>query len=593
MADGAFARSSRKDRLARVAIAVRNSPLLLTLMAMALACAAISPWGNYPLNDDWTYSHLAKTFAETGRIHVDVPVAANAIGQALLGGALIKLFGFSHTILRISTLILGGAGLWAIDRLLFYVTPGKSIRLLSLLLLAFNPIYFYSATTFMSELHGWVPAILVAVLWFWDRRRLAAAGDRLITLWVAIAVGALCGSTFWTRQFAVLVYPALLTGTLLRFALLRRWRAIARSIPALALGSIAFVAVIWAFFVWSRATGNYRPEFAGRLNNLWRFEMRTYGMQAGSALVYLTGFFLPLLALLGWSGRRRWLVELGAVPFVLLGLVARHLFETHAPSEFWVGPFWVHRVFPFVVNVVYNAGLGPITLDDVFFYDAAKPSWPRYVWTSLELVFIAASALWSPVSAKLTDAARRAKDEWSVEVLFFAAALTVGSLFAIIQANQDEMADRYYIPLIFGAAILIPGVLATSHAYKGQPYQNVKFAVLFAPIALFSVLGAHDEFRWNDARWKLVDLAMTSGGTRSTVQGGWEVNCWYKAEGYSPEELACQNGCRCAYTGFCCVDDRWRIGMSISAGYKQVAAIKPTYWLASGPAVVLSRRDMP
>jgi hypothetical protein len=576
-----------------MAMALRDSPWLVTVLAMAVAWFAIRPWGDYPLNDDWCYSHLAKKFGATGKLQIDVPIAPNAIGQALFGGLLVKVFGFSHTLLRGFTFVLACGGLWAIDQLLSCVSSRKSMRLMGLLLLGFNPIYFYSATTFMNELHGWVPALFVAALWFWDRRRLAGDDRRLITPWVAIAVGFLAGATFWTRQFAVLIYPALLAGTLLRFLLLGRFRALARSLPVLGAATATCGVVIWTFFVWSRATGNYRPEFAVRINNLLRFEARTYGMQAGSALVYLTGFFLPLLALLGWKGRPRWLLDLGGVLFVVVALTAKHLFETHGSSDFWIGPIWSHRVFPFIVNIVYNAGLGPITLDDAFFYDAPKPSWPRYIWSSLEAVFIAAAALWSTVCATLASTARRAKDSWSVEVLFFAAALIIGSLFSIIQAHQDEMVDRYYLPLILGAAILVPGILSASQATTSGRYPYFKFATLFAPIALFSVLGAHDEFRWNDARWKLVDLAMTSGGTRTTVQGGWEVNCWNKVEGYSREELECQGGCRCVYQGFCCVDDRWRIGMSLSPGYKQIAAIQPRYWLASGPAVLLSRRDAP
>jgi hypothetical protein len=560
---------------------------------MVLAFLAIAPWGNYPLNDDWTYAHLAKRFAETGKIKIDVPIAPNALGQSLLGAMVVKLFGFSHTILRVLTLGVASLGLWGIDRLLVHVVPRKSLRLMGLLLLAFNPIYFYSATTFMNELYGWVPAILVAVLWFWGRQRLAGDDTQIVSLKLSLAVGALAGSTFWTRQLCILVYPALLTGTVLRFVLMGRWRAVARSVPALAAGSLAFLLVIAASFLWARATGNFRPEFAVRLSNLVEFDSQTYAMQVGSAVVYMTGFFLPLLALIGWKSERRWLLDLGGAAFVIMGLVTKHLFETHAPSDFWIGPIWSHRVFPFVVNIVYNAGLGPITLDDVFFYDAAKPAWPKFIWAGLEVVLIAASALFSPLCGAVVRAGRIAKQSWSVEVLLFAAALVLASLFAIVQSHQREIVDRYYLPLILGLAVLVPGALALLQPSGPRPYQVVKFVVLFGPIALFSVLGAHDEFRWNDARWQMIRLAMAQGGTRATVQGGWEPNCWVKHEGLSREELSCEGGCRCAYTGFCCVDDRWRVGMSISPGYRQVAAVLPTYWLASGPAVLLTRRDAP
>ena len=120
---------------------------------------------------------------------------------------------------------------------------------------------------------------------------------------------------------------------------------------------------------------------------------------------------------------------------------------------------------------------------------------------------------------------------------------------------------------------------------------RVEVAVaLSLALGLFSVLGAHDQFRWNDARWTLIDKAMKSGGTRVTVQGGWEVNCWFRAEGYAPQDFACEGGCGCAYNGFCCADDRWRIGMTVFQGYRAVEQIQPNYWMANGPPVILSRR---
>ena len=578
-----------------LATRVLRSPWLLTTTLMFVAFLLIRPWGNYPLNDDWTYSHLAKRIAETGVVKIDVPLAPNAVGQALIGALAVKLFGFSHTVLRITTFLLGCVGLWAIDALLRHARTPKAWRYAGLILLAFNPIYFYSATTFMNEMYGWVPALLVAVLWFWDRRRLeegAAADTQLISFWVVALAGILAGATFWTRQFCVLVYPALLVGTVLRFIVLRRWLAIVRALPGIVVGTAVFAATIYGFFVWARATGNFRPEFAARIDNLLKVDATTYGMQVGSALVYMTAFYLPLLATLRWAGSRRWLIDGVALAFVVLGLVAKNLFETHATSDFWIGPIWGHRVFPFVVNIIYNAGLGPVTLDDTFFYNAAKPEWPRYVWTGLETIFIAAGALWSPFLAAFVRATKSLLSSRSAEVLLFALALLLGSLLAILQAHQGEMVDRYYLPLILSLAVLVPGVLGTAQPLLVKSYGAVRFGLLLAPLVLFTVLAAHDQFRWNDARWSLIDLALKSGGTRATVQGGWEPNCWFRHEGLSAEELACQGGCSCVVNSFCCVDDRFRVGMSVSAGYHRLAGIQPSYWLATGPEVVLSRRDV-
>ena len=576
--------------LVRIAGFVGKSPWLLAVLALTVAWLVVQPWGNYALNDDWTYAHMAKHIAATGKVLIDVPIAPNAIGQALLGAAVVKIFGFSHTILRILTMLVACAGLWGIDRLISHVVSQKPLRVMALLVIAFNPIYFYSATSYMNELHGWVPAIFATAIWFEGRKRNAAGTDEPVSFVHAVLAGLVAGAVFWTRQTAVLVFPAFVGATTLRLVLLGRWKALARSLPALAATTVVFGGAIYLFFVWAKASGNFRPEFSTRIGNLTKIDELTYEMQAGSALVYETAFFLPLLVLFRWKSERRWLLDLGAIAFLFVGITTKYLFEVHAPSDFWIGPIWSHRYFPFVVNIVYNAGLGPITLDDAFFNDVAKASWPKWVWMGIESVLIFAGVLWSPVCAAVGRQWNESKQSWSTEVVWFGVLLTLGGLVAIIQTHQGEMVDRYYLTIIVGLAVLVPTALSTVLPADVGSYQFLKYATIQGLLVIFCVFGAHDQFRWNDARWKLIGQAMAKGGTRGTVQAGYELNCWNQYERMSPEELGCNGQCRCDNGGFCCVDDRWRVGLTLRPGYTQVAAIQPSYWLADGPPVILGHR---
>ena len=80
----------------------RRSPWLPVVTAAVVAWIVTRPWGNYGLNDDWVYAHVAKNFAETGGIHLNLPTAASALGPALLAYPILKIFGFSHLYLRFS-----------------------------------------------------------------------------------------------------------------------------------------------------------------------------------------------------------------------------------------------------------------------------------------------------------------------------------------------------------------------------------------------------------------------------------------------------------------------------------------------------------
>ncbi|MDX2008624.1 MAG: hypothetical protein SFW67_00455 [Myxococcaceae bacterium] len=572
-----------------VELALRR-PWLTTTVLVALSWLVVGPWGDYSLNDDWTYAHLAKRIAATNEVKIDVPIAPNAVGQALLGAGWVKLFGFNHMHLRLLTFLLSTLGLWTLDRLLSVATRDSRVRLAASLLLAFNPIYYYSTASFMNELYGWIPPLLGAALYLWDRHRVDALGaERAVTPWVPPVAGLIIGLGFWTRQFGVLVFPALLGATLVSLAVARRWKAMVRTLPWAILGLVLLGGAIWAYFEWAKATGNYRPEFAVRITNLARIDANNWVMQSGSVLVYVTLFFLPMLVLFPLSAIRR-LALLGA-GLVVLGFMARARFQAQAPSDFWIGPIWSHKVFPWVVNIIWNAGLGPITLDDGFFYDAPKPSWPKAVWQTIELVGVLGAALWAGVGAAVVRRLKSAPGA-GAEVALFGVLLTVGCVPAIIQSHQNEMVDRYYLPHLLGMAVAVPALLGhvRDEAVVWPRWRVGLAAALGAALCLFSVLGAHDQFRWNDARWVLIDKAMKSGGTRITVQGGYELNCWNRVEGYAPGELACEGGCGCAYNGFCCIDDRWRVGMSVFQGYSTVEQIQPNYWMAKGPPVILSRR---
>ena len=63
---------------------IPGRPLLLISAFVFLVACVVGPWGNYPINDDWQYAHVAKQLAQTGRLTVDVPIAPALVGQVVL-----------------------------------------------------------------------------------------------------------------------------------------------------------------------------------------------------------------------------------------------------------------------------------------------------------------------------------------------------------------------------------------------------------------------------------------------------------------------------------------------------------------------------
>jgi hypothetical protein len=563
-------------------------PWLLTSALTGLGLAWVRPWGDFPLNDDFIYARFARAFAEHGTLRLDVPTVASAIGQSVLVAPFLRCLGFSHTLLRVLSMLVGVLGLWGIDRLLAMARVGAGARFAVVLTLGLSPIYLYLQTTFMTDLWGHVAALLGVLGWFGARARAEARGSAsVVSPLAAIGVGALIGASFWSRQFCAVAFPAVAGASLLRLLVYDTARLRA-SLGALLAGSAVFALLIRAYFPWAQSTGNLRPEFSQPLAALWRIEPVAWLIGAANLLVYATAFFAPVLALLAWPRRSRKGLTAVAVGLVGLALVGWALLQTHAETESAPAAS-LHRVFPFAGNVLYNAGLGPITLTDVYQLDLGGPRWPTSVWIGIQLVLFALAALWAPVLLALRRLVSRERPALAVELSAFAVLFGAASLLVPLQAYKFAVFDRYYLPCLFALAIVLAQALG-----EGPPprrWRAAPFAALLLPLVLFSFAGLHDQFRWNEARWALVARAQALGVRPTNLDGGYEVNGWLAVDAVQSGATAsdCVGRCGCG-RGWWCLDASWAIGMNVLSGYQVVASIAPGYRLASGPPLMLSRR---
>lgn len=584
--------------LSRVAHEIARRPWVVASLTLFVAVVLVRPFGDYPLNDDWHYARIAKHYAENGRFALDSPVASSLYGQSLLAWPIIRLFGFSHTALHLETLVLGAVGFWALDALMVLGDVRPRIRTLALVTLALNPLFFYTANSFMTEFYGYVPGLLGAVVWFRSRRAMEARGDAngpAVTLLAAASSAVLFGFTFWVRQFCASLYPALPGATIFALLLARRWRTLVRTAPAFVVGGALYGVILWSFFPWAKATGNFTPQFQGALSHTSTIEPSTLFKHTFLWLIYMGLFFLPVLVLSPWP-RARWrglLATAGAL--VLLASLARFAIRD-------VRMDWVHPRMPFLGNIIEDTGLGPITLSDVYWTKLARPRWDPVWWAIVEAVAIQSVALFAPIFVGLRRIGEATRARISLELLAYGALGCGGTLFLSIQAYQMETLDRYHLPSI----LLLPLFIAVAvSALRNElssgdvdvatpPTKSFAFAfVVLAPMAWFSIAGLHDYFRWNDARWALFHDAMRLGATPANVEGGYEMNGWLHYDDIQAHRppTECIGPCRCTIQTWYSQDCSYHIGMNVLPGYTRVVTRAPHYWLAEGPPMYLSKRD--
>ncbi len=571
-------------------------PSAAAILVWLLVVPFVRPFGNYPLNDDWHYARIAKNFALNGRFALDSPVASALVGQSLAVWPIIRIFGFSHTALHVVTALFGLAGIVILDRLMSLATVAPKIRFVALVTLILNPIFFYTTFSFMTEFYGYVPGLLAALIWFKNRRDFnsaSARGKPAISWSVAIGCSILFGCTFWVRQFCAAIYPALPGATVIALMASRRWRSLLATLPRLVVSTIFFAAILESFFPWAKATGNFTPQFQSALGSVTKFEGETFFKHSMLWLIYMSLFNAPLLMLAPWRAHAwKWLLATSTI-LISAAYLGRYMLRT-------VHMDWVHPHMPFLGNIIEETGLGPITLSDVYWAKMRRPHWQPETWMIAEVFTVHAVALFAPILVGGREIFRKLRGTIAFEVLLYGVLVMLGSLVLSIQAYKMETLDRYHMPSI----LVMPLVVAIAiRAQRGSgeddgrdvwsAWQYAVIALAAAPLFWFSIAGLHDYFRWNDARWALVKKAESFGATTSVIEGGYELDGWLHYDDIKNDHPinGCIGGrCRCDYATWYTKDCSYHIGMNAYPGYETITTITPSYWLAPGPPMMLSRR---
>jgi len=176
-----------------------------------LVCELISrPFANMGICDDGPYIRVAQNLAATGHIVYNGWSAAMLIWQLYLGAAFIKLFGFSFTTVRSSTLLVSLALAFFLQRTLVRASITERNATIGTLALVLSPLYLLLSVTYMSDIHGLFAIVLCL---YGCLRALQSASSRAAIGWLAFAVAsnAICGTS---RQLAWLGILVMLPSTL-------------------------------------------------------------------------------------------------------------------------------------------------------------------------------------------------------------------------------------------------------------------------------------------------------------------------------------------------------------------------------------------
>lgn len=451
--------------------------------------------------DDWSYAKTAQTFAQTGHF-VYNGWAAPILGWQVVWGALfIRLFGFSFTVVRLSTLFVAMATVALFHAVLLRFGVNTRNAVLGTLTLGLSPLFLPLAASYMTEVPGLFAILLCLYL---CQRAVVAGSDRATIAWLCLAAASnVVGGT--ARQIAWLGVLVMVPST---GWLLRRRRGVFPAALLLGVGSAASVLVCMLWFA-RQPYAVREPVFVGPAFGV-DVALRVFFRELGVVLCLLLLVF-PIGVV--WLSEMRSLCRAALVRIASITLLyGLFQWKTH-----WTMP-WIGDVIVMEFALFRSWLPGP-----------PRPGYPTLLGREIISLLVVVTALallevLRSVRAVRSDAAPLA----SRQEMFWLLAPFVATYFIFLQprAYQGVIYDRYLLP-IMPIAIICLVLLYQRRIAERLP---VISAVVLAVFAVLAIGGTHDWFAWHRAQLNAINEIRADGVPRTGIQGGSEYDGWTQIE---------------------------------------------------------------
>ncbi len=477
-----------------------NGKIVFLLFAIfwTICCLIINPVADFPLNDDWSYALSVKSLAVDGNLEYCGWMSMTLFFQVLWGSLFVKIFGFSFTVLRFSTIVLAFFGSWFTWRLFTELRIHSGMAFLYAAVISLNPIFLNLSMTFMTDVPFYTFAIASTfyLLRYMNTHKRGFLIAGIVLMCCAILI----------RQLGLAV-PA---GFFL-FGIYRR--KYFYTIPLL-IGLLCFA--VYQFSV------PYFIEDLGRSNEINNLLLERVLQNPFQTLmdiikrsiiffIYFGLFFAPILIFLHMPKGKYvdWL-------WLVIALVSTYIL------------FSVDFLMPLNKNILVDFGIGPRTLYDVHVTEetdlSTLPIFSRLQFTFIGLMF----------GLKVVEGVFR-KVVWLRTTSFqrpnsYMVMICIGICYLIPIMAVDNF-DRYYLFLF----PIVVALIANYLTIRRTLWKGVQWVFMTTFLCMFTFLGNSYYFAWNRARWQGIEYLVNDLKVPTNrIDGGFEYNGWYN---YNPDDF--------------------------------------------------------
>jgi hypothetical protein len=519
--------------------------------------------GNFPLNDDWSYSKTVKFLYDYGKLEFTGWTSMTLAAQVFWGYIWSLLFGFSFEVLRYSTLFLSTTGLFFLYLSARQFTGDNKVIFTALALLGFNTVYFFLSASFMTD----VPFLvcLIISMYFFLRY---LKNERFIFLYTAFLF---CVISVFIRQLGLVIIFSFTAASFL----IPKAKYSLKVISVLFTISVILLLVIFQQYIrfpvdvmlseYTRSS-----KFLSNLNIQNYFAVPWLMKNFFYALVYTGLFLAPLLILKFYSitsifSNER--IKRAARIFILLFPL---------PVLWLLDQF--NKLLPARPNIIFKYGAGPALLKDVDILGLQNIEViPRMVWLILTYIGVWGGILLCILFWKVIKDSVKKEDTAEGRRIF----LFVLSASFLVLYSFFDFYDRYIIVIIPSVILLLIGLKTEARQGNIQKIISYSFVII---MVLFSTVSLHDYFDWNRERWRaLEELTEENKISPHKIDGGFEFNGWYN---YDPEYRS--TGSK---SWWWVNDDEYILSFGTLPGYRTMKSYTYERWLfmTSGEILDLKR----
>ncbi len=470
----------------------------LLFLIMLIAECVVWPQGEFPLNDDWSYTWSAKWLYMHGDIRIGDWPAMTLWSHLVWGLLFLKVFGFSFFILRFSMMVAAFISL----RLLLKIIGKRSDMhsgLAAAITLLSCPIFFNLANTYMTD----ISFIMFAIAAVYAASRFFEEGQTLHFILVFIFSILLT----LVRQYGV-VLPIAFT-----FACM--FRRIPTRFSAVLFGVIGIgitIAILKFYESYLKTTLNDHSayRFTGKLDPFSR--------------VFYDYLLENLIVRFRWISEYTLTFAGPFCLFILPTLVRRYKLYISLPIVAFAIAicFYLYQTVKFPLgNICENMNVGAETFVESLSNDYRYGRQPHTYSATFDAIGIFTGSLMSGITVGtlllLMPSVRVKKIRTNPLNIMLLSFMLMYMLLLLI---TDSFFDRYLLPLPMLLMVLVSGP-------AGAGKSTLPAFTVMAIFLTFSVLGTKDYFTLNHTRWNIYNETMkTYNLTYNEVNGGFEPNSW-------------------------------------------------------------------